>query len=58
MALPDSYIGKIWIPDIIFSNAKEGNVQSITDPNKVLKLNARKGAFLYAQRWVALLSDL
>ena len=48
--LPNSFIEKLWTPDIFFAKAKQGKINKITDPNIVLKLNPSNGTLVFAKR--------
>ena len=50
ISLPESFVPKLWTPDVFLTKAKEGKIHSVTNPNIVLKLNPRNGTLLLAQR--------
>ena len=50
IALPDSFIAQLWVPDLYFTKEKQGQIHSITDTSRVLKVNPLTGQLLFSQR--------
>ncbi|OAF72111.1 hypothetical protein A3Q56_00106 [Intoshia linei] len=53
--LPDSYLNKLWLPDIFFRNEKRAYFHEITTPNKLIILNS-DGVVWYVAKISAKLS--
>ena len=43
-------VGKLWLPDVFFSNSKEGRKHQLTVENHLVYINASTGRMLYSQR--------
>ena len=50
MKLDRDDVNKLWVPDMFFSNSKEGRKHKLTVENHLVYINASTGRILYSQR--------
>nr|KAG5697077.1 hypothetical protein BaRGS_001993 [Batillaria attramentaria] len=50
VTLGHDQVSSLWLPDVFFSDSKEGRAHVLTVPNKMLRVTAKTGRILYSQR--------
>lgn len=50
VTLSHRQVTSLWLPDVFFSDSKEGRAHVLTVPNKLLRINVSTGRILYSQR--------
>jgi len=55
LVVPPRFVDKIWYPDLFFSNEKRGELHTITQPNRYIRIT-KEGEVLLSQRFTLTLS--
>jgi len=55
LVVPPRFVDKIWYPDLFFSNEKKGELHTITQPNRYIRIT-KEGEVLLSQRFTLTLS--